>query len=78
MAEAADLYGRWPKLSFEEKRRIVKPKNDSHLWKQGLCPTHPQHIGEWIKKRRFDLKMTAVECRKILGVDKSTLVNWER
>jgi len=22
--------------------------------------------------------MTAVECRKILGVDKSTLVDWER
>jgi len=26
----------------------------------------------------FDLKMRAVECRKILGVDKSTLLNWEQ
>ena len=28
MAEAADLYGRWPKLSFDEKRRIVESITD--------------------------------------------------
>jgi DNA-binding transcriptional regulator YiaG len=55
----------------------VKPKNDSYLWKSTLYPAHPKHIGEQIKKRRFDLKMTAVECCKILGINKSTLVNWE-
>jgi DNA-binding transcriptional regulator YiaG len=55
-----------------------KPKNDSYLWKSDLYPANPRHIGEQIKKRRFDLKMTAVECLKILGVDKSTLTNWER
>jgi DNA-binding transcriptional regulator YiaG len=55
-----------------------KPKNDSYLWKTDQYPAYPRHIGEQIKKRRFDLKMTALECRKILGVDKSTLVNWER
>ena len=28
MAEASDLYGRWPKLSFDEKRRIVESITD--------------------------------------------------
>src|SRR5690242_4153882 len=56
----------------------VKPKNDSYLWKSTLYPAHPKHIGEQIKKRSFDLKMTAVECRKIVGVDKGTLCDWER
>jgi DNA-binding transcriptional regulator YiaG len=56
----------------------TKPKNDSYLWKSDLYAAHPQHIGEETKKHRFDLKMTAVECRKILGVDKSTLTKWEQ
>lgn len=56
----------------------IKPKNDSYLWKPKLYPTHPLHIGEQIKKRRFDLKMRAVECRKTLGVDKATLTRWEQ
>jgi DNA-binding transcriptional regulator YiaG len=55
-----------------------KPKNDSYLWKSDHYPANPRHIGEHIKKRRFDLKMPAVECQKILGVDKSTLLNWEQ
>ena len=55
-----------------------KPKNDSHLWKSDHYPATPRHIGEHLKKRRFDLKMTAVECQKILGVDRSTLLNWEQ
>ena len=54
-----------------------KSKNNSYLWKSSQYPANPQHIGEQIKKRRFDLKMTAVECRKILGIDKSTLTKWE-
>jgi DNA-binding transcriptional regulator YiaG len=56
----------------------AKPKNDSYLWKPNLYPPNPQHIGEQIKKRRFDLKMTAVECCEILSVNKSTLIDWER
>ncbi len=55
-----------------------KPKNNSYLWKSSRYPANPQHIGEQIKKRRFDLKIPAHECRKILGVDKSTLLNWEQ
>jgi DNA-binding transcriptional regulator YiaG len=55
-----------------------KPKNNSYLWKASQYPAHPRHIAEQIKKRRFDLKMPAVECRKILGVDKSTLTRWEQ
>jgi DNA-binding transcriptional regulator YiaG len=54
-----------------------KPKNDSYLWKADHYPAQPRHIGEEIKKRRFDLKITAVQCCKILKIDKSTLVNWE-
>jgi len=56
----------------------TKPKNDSYLWKSDRYPAHPKHIGELLLKRRFDLKMTAVECRQILGVDKGTLCDWER
>lgn len=40
-------------------------------------PANPRHIGEHVRKRRFDLKMTAVECRKVLSVDKSTLADWD-
>ena len=57
---------------------IAKPKNNSYLWKSSQYPANPMHIGERIKQRRFDLKMTAVECRKLLDVDKSTLLNWEQ
>jgi DNA-binding XRE family transcriptional regulator len=28
-------------------------------------------------RHRFDLKMTAVECCMIIGINKSTLVDWE-
>jgi DNA-binding transcriptional regulator YiaG len=56
----------------------TKPKNDSYLWKSDRYPAHPRHIGEQIKKRRFDLKMPAHECQKILGVDKGTLHDWEQ
>ena len=55
-----------------------KPRNDSYLWKSDRYPANPQHIGEQIKKHRFDLKMTAVKCQKLLGVDKSTLLGWEQ
>jgi len=55
-----------------------KPRFSSYLWKPCRYPTHPAHIGEHILKRRFDLKMKAVDCRKLLGVDKSTLTKWEQ
>jgi len=55
----------------------VKPENDGYLWKANRYPAHRGHIGEQSKKHRFDLKMTAVECRSILGVDKATLTDWE-
>ena len=55
-----------------------KQKNDSYLWKSDFYPANPRHIGEQIKKRRFDLKMPACKCQKLLGVDKSTLCKWEQ
>jgi DNA-binding transcriptional regulator YiaG len=58
-------------------RTQSKPKNNSYLWKSDKYPASPRHIGEQIKKRRFDLKMTAVKCCKILKIDKSTLFDWE-
>jgi DNA-binding transcriptional regulator YiaG len=47
------------------------------LWQGKHYPQQPRHIGEHIKKRRFDLKMPAHECQRILGVDKGTLSDWE-
>jgi DNA-binding transcriptional regulator YiaG len=55
-----------------------KPKNDNYLWKSGQYPAEPRHIGQHVKRRRFDLRMTAAECQKILGVDKGTLRDWEK
>jgi transcriptional regulator with XRE-family HTH domain len=55
-----------------------KPKNTSYLWKPDRYPEHPKHVGEHILKRRYDKKMPAVECQKLLGVDKGTLTRWEQ
>jgi hypothetical protein len=46
-----------------------KPQNCSYLWKTDRYPANPRHIGEHLKKRRFDLKMKAVDCQKLLDVD---------
>lgn len=61
-------------LSFTCK----KPKYISHLWKSALHPANLRHIGEHIKKRRFDLKIRVSDCRLILGVSKRTLIGWEK
>ena len=58
--------------------KAPKPKNLNYLWKKDGCPDLPSHIGEHIKKRRYELKMPAYECQRILRVDKSTLTDWER
>ena len=58
--------------------KCAKPKNLSYLWKLDRFPEDPRHIGDHIKKRRFVQKMSAKECREILGVDKSTLIKWEQ
>jgi hypothetical protein len=39
-----------------------------------LHPANLRHIGEHIKKRRFDLKIRVSECRLIPGVSKQTLI----
>ncbi len=54
-----------------------KPNNTSYLWKASRYPEHPRHIGELILKHRHDHKIPAHVCQKMLGVDKSTLTNWE-
>jgi DNA-binding XRE family transcriptional regulator len=55
-----------------------KPKNISYLWKSDHYPTTLDISANTFKKRRFDLKMPAYECQKLLGVDKSTLTKWEQ
>ena len=58
--------------------KCAKPKNLNYLWKRDHFPEHPRHIGDHIKKQRFAQKMSAKECQRILGVDKSTLTKWEQ
>lgn len=38
----------------------------------------PQTLGEHIKKRRLELKLTQQEVARLLGVDLSTILNWEK
>ncbi len=35
------------------------------------------HIGDHIRKYRYDHKMKAMDCQAFLGVDKGTLIDWE-
>ena len=58
--------------------KCAKPKNLNYLWEKDPYLEHPSHIGQHVKKRRFDLKMSAAECQRLLGVDKSTLTRWEQ
>ena len=56
---------------------LHKPQNCSYLWKSDRYPANTRHMGEHIKKWRFDLKMNAVECQKLTGVDKYILRKWQ-
>jgi transcriptional regulator with XRE-family HTH domain len=38
----------------------------------------PTTLGEHIKKRRLDLKLTVKEAGKLLGSDESSIINWEK
>lgn len=40
-------------------------------------PADPQTIGEYLRKRRLDLKLLQREVAVIIGVDKATIENWE-
>ncbi len=62
---------------FHITLRSPKPVTASYLWRI-KAPTNPAHVGEHIKKRRFELKLKSVDVRRILGVDKGTLTRWER
>jgi transcriptional regulator with XRE-family HTH domain len=41
------------------------------------CPEHPQTLGEHIKKRRFECGLTQRQTAAQLGVNASTILNWE-
>lgn len=41
-------------------------------------PTVLNTIGDHIKKRRFDLRLTHKKLAKIIGIFPSTLINWEK
>lgn len=57
--------------------RSPKPVTASYLWRI-KAPANPAHVGEHIRKRRFELKLKSVALRRMLGVDKATLTKWER
>jgi DNA-binding XRE family transcriptional regulator len=60
----------------DRRLRFIPYSVDSGL-NHLIAPGLTRHVGEQIKKRRFDLKLPAHECQKLLGVDKSTLTAWE-
>jgi DNA-binding XRE family transcriptional regulator len=41
-------------------------------------PQNPRTWGEHIKKRRLELGLFQAQVAKIIGVDESTVVNWEK
>ena len=48
--------------------------------KKPLSKAYPKvllTLGDHIRKRRLDLKLTQIEVAGILGVDETTIVNWE-
>jgi DNA-binding transcriptional regulator YiaG len=62
---------------WSPEARSPQTKEQQLLMESKPIPNQSPAYGEQIKKRRFDLKMTVVECRKILSVNKSALVDWE-
>jgi DNA-binding XRE family transcriptional regulator len=49
--------------------KYLKPKD--------LLPA-PTTLGEHLKKRRLDLKLTVKEAGKLLGTDEGSVINWEK
>jgi len=41
-------------------------------------PANPKSLGEHVKKRRMDLGLKQAEVAGLVGVDKWTVLNWER
>jgi len=41
-------------------------------------PANPRTIGEAIRKRRLDLGLRQVGVAKLIGCDKTSVVNWEK
>lgn len=41
-------------------------------------PVHPRSVGEHLRKRRLDLGLYQSQVAKQLGVDETTIVNWEK
>jgi transcriptional regulator with XRE-family HTH domain len=48
-----------------------KPKDKGY-------PKHVITIGDAIRKRRLDLELLQKDVAKIIGCDKTTILNWER
>lgn len=41
-------------------------------------PVHPQSLGEHLRKRRLDLALFQAQVANQLGVDETTIANWEK
>ena len=48
-----------------------KPKDKAY-------PTEVKTIGDAIRERRLDLRLLQKDVAKIIGCDKTTILNWER
>jgi len=48
-----------------------------YLKSEELLP-EPTTLGEHIKKRRLDLKLTVKEAGRLLGTDESSIIQWEK
>lgn len=65
-------------MPFSHLRLIAQKPGFGHLWFKDKYPDQLNHVGDHLKKRRLDLKMKSVECRKLFAVDKGTLSDWEK
>ena len=53
--------------------KAKKPSNEAY----SRYPENPQSLGDYIRKRRLDLKLTAKDLAKLLRVDMDTVYSWE-
>jgi DNA-binding transcriptional regulator YiaG len=58
--------------------RFCKSEQRSEKPKPKGYPLEPKTIGDHIKKRRLDLKLFQRQVAEQLGVDETTIHNWER
>jgi transcriptional regulator with XRE-family HTH domain len=70
-------------LSFCDITELIVALPFCHLSLKASKPSLPQYpkefktIGDHLRKKRLDLKLTQKEVAKQIGVDETTILNWE-